>query len=70
METKSTIAASKKRSKNDPPDSCGKPGDAHDLEEGHLAEHTGPITDDCRVRLESRFVGGGGKYICELEDGQ
>ena len=61
------IEASKKRKATDPPDSCGKPGDPHDLDNGQMVKSKGPISADCRARLDNRFVGGGGLTIAEVK---
>ena len=55
-----------KRRRGDPPDSCGKSGDPHDLDEGALASNGHTLSQKRRRRLDARYVGGGGLSTREL----
>ena len=57
-----------KRRRGDPPDSCGKAGDPHDLDEGQLANNPYTRSKKSRRRLEYRIVVGGGMTRAELGD--
>ena len=57
-----------KRRRGDPPDSCGKAGDPHDLETGELVTKPYSRSKKAQRRLSYRIVGGGGMTRAELGD--
>ena len=63
--TKPEVARAPKRSNSDPPDSCGKEGDPHDLDRGKLATDRIHLSAKSRRRLDNRYVGAGGLTIRE-----
>ena len=60
--------AAPKRRRGDPPDSCGKAGDPHDLDDGQPANNPYTRSKKSRRRLEYRIVVGGGMTRAELGD--
>ena len=67
--TKKTMKKAPKRRREDPPGSCGKPGDPHDVEDGELAKAREPLPLQSRRRLDARYVGAGGRSRQELAAG-
>ena len=63
--TKPEVARAPKRSNSDPPDSCGKEGDPHDLDRGKLGTDRIHLSAKSRRRLDNRYVGAGGLTIRE-----
>ena len=64
--TINTMKNAPKRRRGDPPNSCGKAGDPHDVEEGALAKVQAPLSKASRARLDARYVGAGGQTRREL----
>ena len=57
-----------KRRRGDPPDSCGKLGDPHNLDDGELVSNPYTRSKKAQRRLASRIVGGGGLTRSEIGD--
>ena len=57
-----------KRSRGDPPDSCGKLGDPHNLDDGELVSNPYTRSKKAQRRLSYRIVGGGGLTLAEIGD--
>lgn len=55
--TRAEVKNAPKKTQLDPPDSCGKAGDPHDLEGGALVKSLGHISTKRRRRLDQQLVG-------------